>query len=185
MDGEQNGTVQQQTPQQQSEAQQQAQGDQAQQQAQAQNAPLQGTPAQPGAGDPGDGDGGSADLEGRIAQQDARIKELEQQVAEAARSKEAEARLTKEIEDLKTKSADEALSWKLTAAGALNVKAAKALLPDHDNDIAKLKEAEPWLFDQGKPVPTGTTGLEPAGTTGGDGDELSRWRKIAGLEQKE
>ena len=145
---------------------------------------MQGSPdlhADPQADD-GVDDG--ADLARRLAEQNKRIQELEGQVAEAARSKQAEARLKSEIEDLKAKSADEHLSWQLEAAGARNVKAAKVLLADHGGDIAKLKDAEPWLFETAQSKrPTGTTGLEPSGAAGkGPEDDLKRWRRIAGLE---
>ena len=89
---------------------------------------------------------GDAHDEGRLAQYEKRIAELESQVAEAARSKEAEARLTAEIEALRKDQAEQQVDFSLERAGAHNVKAARALLDDYEGDVAKLKEAQPWLF---------------------------------------
>ncbi len=68
-----------------------------------------------------------------------------------------------------------------------NVKAARALLSDHDNDVDKLKEAEPWLFEatgkhaKGGSAGSGTTGLPNAGAASDEGKTLKHWREIAGL----
>ena len=68
-----------------------------------------------------------------------------------------------------------------------NVKAARALLSDHGNDVDKLKEAEPWLFEgtgkhaKGGSAGSGTTGLPNAGAASDDGKTLKHWREIAGL----
>lgn len=145
------------------------------------SAAVQGAPSEQGVAP----SAGGADDEGRLAQYEKRIAELESQVAEAARSKEAEARLTAEIEALKKDQASQQLDFSLERAGVRNVKAARALLDDYEGDITKLKEAQPWLFVESKPSnapqQTGTTGLEPQGATGGDGDELAHWRELAGL----
>ena len=147
------------------------------------NAQGQGAPGGQGSAP----EAGDAHDEGRLAQYEKRIAELESQVAEAARSKEAEARLTAEIEALKKDQANQQIDFSLERAGAHNVKAARALLDDYEGDVAKLKEAQPWLFVETKPnaapQQTGATGLEPAGATGG-GDELAHWREIAGLTDK-
>lgn len=164
-------------------AQQQDDAQQAQDQS-ATNAAEQGAPDRQG---PAPAAGGPDD-EGRLAQYERRIAELESQAAEAARSQEAEARLTAEIEALKKGQAEQQVDFSLERAGVRNVKAARALLDDYEGDVAKLKEAQPWLFEEHKPShaqqQTGATGLEPAGATGGSGDELSRWREIAGLPDK-
>lgn len=124
-----------------------------------------------------------------IKQRDAKIAELEAQIAKAAESKESADKLTAEIAELKAQSADERVSYELRLAGARNVTAAKALLAEHDGDVKALKEAEPWLFeaDGGKNAKqqSGTTGLEPAGATGKDDSTLKRWERIAGLEDDE
>ncbi len=164
----------------------------AQQQVDTQQAQDTGATNAQGQGAPG-GQGsapeaGDAHDEGRLAQYERHIAELESQVAEAARSKEAEARLTAEIEALKKDQANqEQIDFSLERAGAHNVKAARALLDDYEGEVAKLKEAQPWLFVETKPSTspqqTGATGLEPACATGG-GDELVHWREIAGLTDK-
>ena len=46
---------------------------------------------------------------------------------------------------------EERIGFELQLAGVRNVKAARALLPDYDDDIDKLKAAEPWLFGAGLP----------------------------------
>lgn len=106
-----------------------------------------------------------ADNERQIAGRDERIKELEAQVAKAAKSAEATEKLRGEIEELKAQGENDRIDFKLQLAGCRNVKAARAILADHGNDIDKLKEAEPWLFakhaaDAGA---TGTIGLPNAG----------------------
>ena len=60
-------------------------------------------------------------------------------------------------------------------------------LPDHDNDIEKLKAAEPWLFGAGASTPaqTGATGLPNAGAASDEGAQMKRCRKIAGIEGDE
>lgn len=116
-----------------------------------------------------------------LDRQDARIAELEAQVAEAAKSKETAEALASEIERVRAEAAEEKVAYELRLAGARNVTAAKALLGEHGGDAAKLKAAEPWLFEGAAPT-GGTTGLEPAGAAGGDDAEVKRWRSIAGLE---
>lgn len=82
-----------------------------------------------------------------IKQRDAKIAELEAQIAKAAETKESADKLTTEIAELKQQSADERVAYELRLAGARNVTAAKALLSEHDGDVNALKEAEPWLFE--------------------------------------
>ena len=124
-----------------------------------------------------------------IKQRDAKIAELEAQIAKAAETKESAEKLTAEIAELKQQSADERVSYELRLAGARNVTAAKALLSEHDGDVGALKEAEPWLFEaagaKNDKQQGGTTGLEPAGATGKDDSTLKRWERIAGLDDDE
>ena len=122
------------------------------------------------------------DYKALLDKQDERIRELESQVAEAAKSQEAAETLAAEIERLRADAAEERVGYELRLAGARNVVAARALLGEHSGDVAALKAAEPWLFEDGKPT-GGTTGLEPAGASGGDDSELKRWRGIAGLDE--
>ena len=131
--------------------------------------------------------GGSSgtDWEKQIADRDARIAELEGQVAEAAKNEETAEALRGEIAELKAQGESDRIDFRLQLAGVRNVKAARAILADHDNDVVKLKEAEPWLFEaDGKHAAkggTGTTGLPNAGAATDEGKTLKHWREIAGL----
>ena len=91
------------------------------------------------------------------------------------------------MDELRQRGDEERVGFELQLAGARNVKAARALLADHDNNIEKLKAAEPWLFSApAAPAPTGATGLPSAGAAGADeSTQMSRWRKIAGLPESE
>ena len=114
-----------------------------------------------------------ADYEATLKERDERIAELEHGIAESAKTAEG---------------VEERVGFELQLAGARNVKAARALLPDHDNDIEKLEEAEPWLFGAGAvaPAQAGATGLPNAGAATDEGATMRRWRGIAGLpENKE
>lgn len=124
------------------------------------------------------------DYQALLAKQEARIKELEGQVAEAAKTAEAADALRGEIEQVKAQAADERVEFQLRLAGVRNVKAAKALLDEHDGDVAALKEAEPWLFSDGKATSpqSGATGLPNAGAVTDDKRLTKHWREIAGLE---
>ncbi len=72
------------------------------------------------------------------------------------------------------------LNHELIAMGALCEEAisaaAKALLEDYDGDVAKLKEACPYLFDAGKK--TGATGIKPAGGASDLDDKLDKAFKL-------
>ena len=127
-----------------------------------------------------------ADYEAALAERDARIAELEGEIAEAAKTAEGAEALRKEMDELRRRGDEERVGFELQIAGARNVKAARALLPDHDNDIEKLKAAEPWLFSAGAaPAPAGATGLPNAGAASDEGATMKRWRKIAGIEDEE
>lgn len=124
----------------------------------------------------GDGTGYVAQLKAK----DAEIEALQAKVAEAARTDKATERLGKDIAALKAHLADERTGFVLRSAGARSVTAAKALLAEHDGDVAALVKAEPWLFDAGGPGKGSATGLEPAGaTSGGDGQYMKRQERIA------
>ena len=131
------------------------------------------------------GDNAKEGYEAALAERDAKIAELEKQVADAAKSAEAAEELTKQIGELKEASAAERADYELKLAACRSVRAGRVLLADHGGDMDALKKAEPWLFCAAEPQ-SGTTGLEPAGPAGkGDGDELARWREIAGLAGQE
>lgn len=160
----------------------QAQGDQAAQGA-AVTAVLQGT----GAASDDAVAQAHKDYEAALAERDARIAELEGEIAEAAKTAEGAEKLRAEMDELRRKGNEERVGFELQLAGARNVKAARALLPDYENDIDKLKAAEPWLFSASPaPAPTGATGLPSAGAAGADeSTQMSRWRKIAGIDDEE
>ncbi len=125
MEGENNGTQAQQGTQQQEGNQQAAQQPQQAQQQQAANDA-----------------GGGVDVSGyeaQIAEWDARIEELEGQIAEAAKNAETADGLREEIAALKAQGADERIEFSLMLAGCRNVKAAKAVLEDHGGDVEVLK----------------------------------------------
>lgn len=138
------------------------------------------------------------DYESQLAEKDAQIQELQQKVAEAAKTSEATQDLNDQIAALKQAMADERVEFALISAGARNVKAAKALLADHDGDVQALKDAEPWMFDPNSGLlpadsqnssqlhtitTQGATGLEPAALAGGSRAEreMRHWEEIAGL----
>ena len=125
-----------------------------------------------------------ADYEAALRERDERIAALEGEIAEAAKTAESA-----EIDELRRQGEEQRVGFELQMAGARNVKAAQALLADHDNGIDKLKEAEPWLFGAGTgapPAQAGATGLPNAGTAADEGTIMRRWRGIAGLpDEKE
>lgn len=114
-------------------------------------------------------------------------------MAEAARNAETAEQLRGEIAELKAQGESDRIDFKLQLAGVRNVKAARPLLADHGNDVDKLKEAEPWLFEAtGRHAKggsagggSGTTGLPNAGATSDEGKTLKHWREIAGLTDED
>lgn len=199
MDGESNGAQAQGEGQQQADGQQQ----QAQQPAAEVNAgAVDGSGVGEGAGagngngadgaDGGNGDDAAgevaetvakADAEYRaaLAERDKKIAQLEAQVAEAFKSTEAAEGLAKQIEEMKAAADAERTGFELKLAGCRSVRAGRVLLAEHDGDMAALKKAEPWLFVDSPGG--GATGLEPAGASHGEGDEMKRWMSIAGLAE--
>ena len=140
-------------------------------------------PAPPTAPGKPEGEGAAEGYQAAISERDARIAELEGQVAEAARTAESAETLRAEIAELKRSGEEQRVAFELAMAGCRNAKAAAALLPDHGGDVAKLKEAEPWLFAQEEPPrPSGATGLPNAGAATDEGATMKRWRRIAGIE---
>lgn len=131
--------------------------------------------------------GNETDYEKQIAERDEKIASLEAQVAEATKNAETAERLRGEIAELKAQGESDRIDFKLQLAGVRNVKAARTLLSDHGNDVDKLKEAEPWLFEatgkhaKGGNGGSGTTGLPNAGAASDEGKTLKHWREIAGL----
>lgn len=135
---------------------------------------------------------GTQDYEKALAAKDAQIAKLRDKVTAAAKTAEATEALNAEIASLKQRMADERTEFALRVAGVRSVKAAKALLSEHGGDIQALVAAEPCLFEgaEGTSQRTsqtgGTTGLEPAGASGGsDAACMKRWATIDGLDEKE
>ncbi|MEE1274639.1 MAG: hypothetical protein UHI81_09095 [Olegusella sp.] len=125
----------------------------------------------------------SVDWEKVIAERDGRIKELEAQVADAAKNAEAAKQLRGQIAELKAQGESDRIDFALQLAGVRNVKAVRAVLADHGGDVEALKAAEPWLFaDAPAAKPQGKTGLPNAGTATDEGKMLKRWRRLAGLD---
>lgn len=127
------------------------------------------------------------DYEAALKERDERIAALEGEIAEAAKTAESAEALRKEMDELRRRGEEERVGFELQLAGAHNVKAARALLPDYDNDIDKLKAAEPWLFgaEAAALAQAGATGLPNAGAATDEGAQMRRWRKIAGIDDEE
>lgn len=144
-----------------------------------------------GEGAPGDGNDAleraRADYEAALKERDERIAALEGEIAEAAKTAEAAERLRAEMDELRRRGDEERVGFELQIAGARNVKAARALLADYDDDIDKLRAAEPWLFGAGATAPAqaGATGLPNAGAATDEGAQMRRWRAIAGIDDEE
>lgn len=111
---------------------------------------------------------------------DDRIAELEAKLEENAKTEQGRNDLKKEIADLKAEMADERVAHKLELAGCRNLKAGKALLDDYEGSVDKLKEGEPWLFEE---KPSGSTGKKPEG--GKSASEEARVNKALGLKSKD
>ena len=122
-----------------------------------------------------------AEYEKALAERDVRIAELEAGIAEAAKTAEGAEALRAEMDELRRAGEEQRVSFELQLAGARNVKAAATLLSDYDNDIERLKAAEPWLFADAAPRQIGRTGLPNAGAASDEGKTVRRWREIAGL----
>ena len=139
-----------------------------------------------GGSDGNDGDNGDdtdkavAEYRAALVDRDKKIAELEAQIADAAKTVESANALAKQIEELKEATDNERVGYELKLAGCRSVRAGRVLLADHKGDMAALKKAEPWLF--GDAVGGGSTGLEPAGASKGESDEMKRWMAIAGVE---
>ena len=127
-------------------------------------------------------EGAEVDFKAQLAERDAEIARLKAEAAEAAKSAETAKQLNERIKGLEAKAERERVDFELRLAGCRSTRAARALLDDHDGDIAKLKEAEPWLFDTEGEVTRGVTGLPNAGAATNDDATLKHWREIAVLD---
>ncbi len=119
-----------------------------------------------------------------VGRRDRKIAELEAQLKADDDAKASDgdkvAQALREVSELKARLADERVSARLAEAGCVDAKCAKARLDEFGGDVAKLKEAAPYLFGA-KAVPRSTGG---EGSGGDDADGLARLRRIAGLETK-
>lgn len=141
-----------------------------------------------GAGDgtAGNGDGGShgsvPDYAAQLAERDREIAELKAQAAAAAETQKRAKEMSDKIAALEKRAEEDRVTYQLTLAGARNVKAARALLADHDGDVAKLKDAEPWLFGAGPAKGgAGSTGLPNAGAATDSDKQLRHFLEVAGV----
>lgn len=107
-----------------------------------------------------------------VAMLNAEIAKLKAEAAEAAENKAKREEYEKKAADLEAKMADTEVTHKLEMVGCKSVKAAKALLDDVDGDVAKLKSEHPYLFETAKQ--TGSTGFNPAGTSGSLDDKIDK-----------
>ena len=89
------------------------------------------------------------------------IASLKAELEKARGEQDAAAKVRADLDALKRELEDEKLNAKLSAAGCINAKAAKALLEDYEGDVAKLSDACPYLFARPKNQSTGGT---PSGT---------------------
>lgn len=107
---------------------------------------------------------------------EAKIAELQAKVDESAKTEEGRAKLKAELDSARADFADKELGYKLQLAGCVDEKAAKARLEDFDGDVAKLKDACPYLFRaQG---PTGSTGAKPQGASDAINNAIERGFKL-------
>ena len=142
-------------------------------------------------GKPQDPDGGEGNTvnahkyERDMANKDKEIESLRAQLKELTDAKAASgdltAQLRKELDELKGSLADEKANSALSAAGCIDLELARAALKAYDGDVAKLKEAKPYLF-KGEQKPR-STGGSPAGGATND-EQLEHYRKVAGLPAK-
>ena len=98
-----------------------------------------------------------------------RIDDLEAENNKLKGKEDSVAALEKRIDEMEAKAKTDKVTAELEAAGCHNIKAAMACLDDHDGDVAKLKEAAPYLFtssDKSK-----STGGNPKGKPSDDEEE--------------
>ena len=150
------------------------------------NEPEDNTGAGTPAPDPEPEDGGLKDKHGEdainrgrydrdIKAKDDEIAALKKQLEEAGTKAKSGEDALKEVQQLKQQLADEKVDRALEGAGCINLKAAKALLDDYKGDVAKLKEACPYLFKK----QTGSTGAKPGGAPSTSEERRKRAKEAA------
>ncbi len=105
-------------------------------------------------------------LERDLANREKRIKELEAELAESKKSMaSSDERISAIEKQLKDSQEAKEKAEKLTSAGCIDLELGRAALAALEGDVAKLKEAKPYLF-QSEPKSVNTTG-KPAGSSSG------------------
>lgn len=112
-----------------------------------------------------------------MAAKDAEIAELRKQVEAASKSEESRKELEGKISALEESLAAQKVDHALESAGCVDNKAARARLDEFDGDVAKLKEACPYLFRKEE---KGSTGFKPKGSP--KASLNSKINKAMGLE---
>ena len=136
--------------------------------------------------DPGTGEGNTVNrhkYDRDIANKDKEIASLKAQLKELNDAKAANgdqaAQLRREMDELKQQLADEKANAALSQAGCIDLDLARTALAAYDGDVAKLKEAKPYLFGA-KESTQRSTGGRPAG--GSHDDLRAKARRAAGLK---
>lgn len=119
-----------------------------------------------------------------IANKDKEIASLKAQLKELNDAKAADgdqtAQLRKEMDDLKQQLADERDNASLAKAGCIDLDLARTALKAYGGDVAKLKEAKPYLFGGETDAAKRSTGGRPAGAS--PDDLRAKARRAAGLK---
>lgn len=139
--------------------------------------------------DTGGGEGNTVNAhkyERDMANKDKEIESLKAQLKELTDAKAANgdqtAQLRKELDEMKQSLADEKANSALSKAGCIDLDLARTALAAYDGDVAKLREAKPYLFAEPDKTPRSTGGRPAGGPT--DDEQLERYRRVAGLRPK-
>ena len=149
-------------------------------------------PQDPGTGeggqpqDTGEGEGGTVNrhkYDRDIQRREDTIADLRRQLRELTDAKAASgdqtAQLRKEMDELKRQLSDEKANAALSAAGCIDLDLARHALAACDGDVARLREAKPYLFGTADTTQR-STGGRPAG--GSPDDLRKKARRAAGLK---
>ena len=118
-----------------------------------------------------------------IQRRDQEIAELRKQLEEGGKAKKSTderlAELEQRMAERERELADERANSKLSAAGCIDLDLGRAALGRFDGDVARLKEAKPYLFSEGDRTQR-STGGRPAGQADPSAEQVERARKAAG-----
>lgn len=117
-----------------------------------------------------------------LAAKDGEIAELRAKLDELSRTEEGRKEQRERIAKLEAELAEAKVDHSLELAGCVNLKAARAVLGDYEGDVAKLREACPYLFGQERRPQAGSTGLPASGASDGGLDE--KLDRAFGLKKK-